>query len=275
MAQRAHPDLGSRAQSAEPRAPRALSRGQALVELAVFGSVLLLLLGVLLNYGLNAEYNQQAMMEAFRRALSLAPGPGKSSVTVIRDRYIPNPSNPFALGSVYPVAVSARVTKDPRMHETADTVEELPRLSLFVNTRPESQTPTRSYTTEGFRSGSSREVDPCEGEIMDPDLCRARCREDASPWYCSKLDQLFQGINKMSVQPGMRREARVNASLRKEESPSALRTTTHMESWRDRITRRVVSRRMGDESGRVGTEEIATTPKDVAPNDVTWTTPWN
>lgn len=89
----------------------AREKGQALLELAIFGSLLLLLLGALLNYGLNADYSQQVFMKTFREALRRANG-GSASVIVVRDRYIPNPANPFAIGSPLPVSASASVTKD-------------------------------------------------------------------------------------------------------------------------------------------------------------------
>jgi len=87
------------------------SRGQALIELAVFGSILILLLGALINYGLNTEYTQQVWMKSFREALGLASG-GSASVIVVRDRYLPNPGNPFATGSPLPVSAGASITRD-------------------------------------------------------------------------------------------------------------------------------------------------------------------
>jgi len=46
--------------------------GQAAVELAIFGSLILLALSVLLMYGQNLDNQQQVKMEAFRRALQKA-----------------------------------------------------------------------------------------------------------------------------------------------------------------------------------------------------------
>ena len=58
-------------QDFEPRttlhlAPR---RGQAMLELAVFGSLMVLVLGALVSYAMNSDYNQRQMMDSFRRAL--------------------------------------------------------------------------------------------------------------------------------------------------------------------------------------------------------------
>lgn len=76
-------------------------KGQSLVELSVFGSLLLLVLGVLLNYGLQYNYQQEVKMESFRRALKAA---GESNlaktqeVMLFKDLLIPDPSDRFALG---------------------------------------------------------------------------------------------------------------------------------------------------------------------------------
>ncbi len=110
-------------------AVRSQLRGQALLELAVFGSFLLLVLGALINYGLNTENTQWALMKSFRDALSRASG-GSASVTVVRDRYIPNPSSPFAVGSPVPVSASASVTKDFALH---DHQGGSPTLTLDIN----------------------------------------------------------------------------------------------------------------------------------------------
>jgi hypothetical protein len=87
-------------------------KGQSLVEAAVFGSLLLLVLGFLLDYGLRYNYGQQVKMEAFRRALKMA---GESDlvksqdIVLIKDVHIPNPSDMFALGVRSPFKGSASI----------------------------------------------------------------------------------------------------------------------------------------------------------------------
>ena len=44
-------------------------KGQAILELAIFGAILIMLLGALINYGLRYNYQQLAMQRAFRKAL--------------------------------------------------------------------------------------------------------------------------------------------------------------------------------------------------------------
>lgn len=89
--------------------------GQALLELAIFGSLLLMVLSVLVNYGFNADVTQRAVMQSFRHALDGARHASKDSqgqpsgmtYLLIQDKHIPNPANPFAIGSTTPVIASA------------------------------------------------------------------------------------------------------------------------------------------------------------------------
>ncbi|MFC1708479.1 hypothetical protein ACFL2J_00265 [Candidatus Omnitrophota bacterium] len=111
--------------------------GQALLELSVFGTLIILLIGVLVTYGLRYNYQQQASIEAFRVAQEAAQRldgdglpMGSSSVTIIRDRHIPDPSNPFGVGSLTPIMASASVTRDTRIDATADDYESLPKMTL-------------------------------------------------------------------------------------------------------------------------------------------------
>lgn len=145
-------------------------RGQALVELAILGSLLILLIGALINYGLNYDFQQQASMESFRAALGLASAPvpsepaksmGSATIALIKDRHIPNPSSPFATGSINPVSTSASVTRNFLLQETADTPDALPQLTLQVENvtggcpgsllSPAGSPPPCRYLTANFR----------------------------------------------------------------------------------------------------------------------------
>jgi hypothetical protein len=91
---------------------RADRKGQSLVEVAVFGSFLLLVLGFLLNQGLQYNYQQEAKMEAFRRSLLTASGssiPKPHSVQVIKDVHFPDPSDMFAMGERNAIRGTAEV----------------------------------------------------------------------------------------------------------------------------------------------------------------------
>jgi len=147
-------------------------RGQALVELAIFGSLLIMLVGALINYGLNYDYQQQAAMESFRKALGMASAPlpsdpttpaGSATTILIKDRHIPNPAHPFATGSLNPITGSASVTRNFALQENADAWDwsALPYIALqfdgAVNGCPGSQlspagsAPPCKYLTSGFR----------------------------------------------------------------------------------------------------------------------------
>ncbi len=101
----------------------ASSSGQAIVELSIFGAIFLMVLATLISYGLKYNYIQKAEMQAFRTAMKIAADPdrGSSSYMMIQDRHIPDPVEPFGIGSVMPVVTSASVTRTHRMDSLAET----------------------------------------------------------------------------------------------------------------------------------------------------------
>lgn len=177
-------------------------QGQAILELALFGSILIMLLGAILSYGLRYSQQQKTMMSAFRKALQESTDPnsgGQANVTVISDKHIPIPTNPFAIGSVSPFVSSASVIRSARLHETADTLEELPKTTIQI------QGQEFTYRTAGFRvvdmsSGSEKYkevygdanvdtdtgkiIDSCEGELMSYDGCKRQCRMITQTDFC-------------------------------------------------------------------------------------------
>lgn len=191
-------------------------RGQALLELAIFGSIALLALGALINYGLNADFTQQAMMESFRRALfsaAEAPNPGAPtgvSYIQLADRHIPNPSHPFMIGSVVPVTGEAdAVVRNFTSQETADTEAELPRTRVTIQgIELECPSAGPGCTTAGFRSEAindgnkekydeiygkdnidqdgQRVIDSCDGEIIDYEACVRQARQIVNPPFCQQ-----------------------------------------------------------------------------------------
>jgi hypothetical protein len=94
-------------------------RGQALVELAIFGSILLFCVTVMIQYALEGSYSQQVQMEAFRRAQKLAyykSGPGSASaVTLIKDKPIPDLRDQWGFAERSPVMGSGSVAWDSAM----------------------------------------------------------------------------------------------------------------------------------------------------------------
>jgi hypothetical protein len=122
--------------------------GQALLEVAIFGAIIVMLLGVLISYGLRYNYQQKAMQQAFRKSLSRAvaePGVPVSSV-IISDEHIPNPSDTFGVGSVTPfTGSSGGIIRDYQMAETAVDESSLPRVTMNINGQE------ISYKAAGFR----------------------------------------------------------------------------------------------------------------------------
>lgn len=127
-------------------------KAQAILELAIFGSLLLMLLGILINYGLRYNFQQQAMQETFRKALHSAAEADQAdkptSVThiTLKDKHIPNPSHPWAVGSITPITSSASVTRGYNMHLSADEENELPVIKMNIQGKE-----LESFTTAGFR----------------------------------------------------------------------------------------------------------------------------
>lgn len=100
-------------QTSDFRIPHSRKRGQAMVELAVFGSLFILVLASLIRFGLSVTYSQELKQEAFRKALKETVGNVSASYTVVEDRMVPSASpGPFALSPRTRVAGSGSVLWD-------------------------------------------------------------------------------------------------------------------------------------------------------------------
>jgi hypothetical protein len=318
-------------------------RAQALVELAIFGSLILMLLGILLSYGLRYGLQQKTMMHAFRKALELSGNEtqgGQASYLYIQDRHLPNPSNPWAIGSVVPFYASATVIRSYNLTETPDfgKYEELPQLTIEIKGSQGSRIYT--FKTAGFRKesinclsldkyyevygylnvkgegveeckdmikklidvpasqfGYDREslysdshiqsyfknnprwitiIDPCEGELLNYEVCKRQCRlitdptfcekecelgkekdsdkdcslicqqkMDKIPWYCDKLDTIFNfaiAKNKprtMGIQPDYKKETSINSQLTINQTGKVI-STSDIINWKDTTRREIV-----------------------------------
>ena len=106
-------------------------RAQSLIETAVFGAVILSILGTLVSYGLKYNFQQRATQHTFRKALASASADMRqSSYVLTRDKHISHPSDPFGVGSVEAFHDSASVIRNYRMHKTADNKEALPKMKM-------------------------------------------------------------------------------------------------------------------------------------------------
>lgn len=196
-----------------------LYKGQATLELAIFGSILIMLLGVLINYGLKYNYQQQVMQQAFREALASAAvsmnphTPISVSHSLVKDKHIPVPADPFAVGSILPSSSGASVTRNYELMKTPDYEDELPQTVINV------QGTQYSFKAAGFRdevideeslsryqeiygsinvwkdesvppaadgSISVKIIDSCAGEIMNYDTTVRQCRLIVDAEACTK-----------------------------------------------------------------------------------------
>jgi len=106
-------------------------KAQSLVETAIFGGVFLFILGVLVSYGLKYNFQQRTSQHAFRKALASASRDMREATYfLVRDKHIPSPSDPFGVGSAEGFSGSAIVVRNYRIDKTADTKEELPRITM-------------------------------------------------------------------------------------------------------------------------------------------------
>ncbi len=75
-----------------------MKRGQAMIELAVFGSLTMFTMAFMIRYGLQYNYSQVTQQETFRLALARAHEAyplQQASVFLIRDRRMVDPTSPF------------------------------------------------------------------------------------------------------------------------------------------------------------------------------------
>ena len=144
-------------------------KGQAVAEMAIFGSLVLLLFGSLLSYGQRYNDQQYVQMEAFRRALKKAndglgtegSGAGASArYQLIENRRHADLSGNFRKGSAQSFSSSSNVFwAVPSMGQRAGNlnVYKINEDEKQVNYRdyvPEEQDETRSFQTEELSTNS-------------------------------------------------------------------------------------------------------------------------
>lgn len=87
------------------------NKAQSILELAIFGSIILFLLGVLIQYGISFNYQQHLAMQTFRKALQISRnrsmGSPQVSLTAVKDLPVPDPSNPLGVVETSPVTAGA------------------------------------------------------------------------------------------------------------------------------------------------------------------------
>ncbi len=96
--------------------PKFMGKGQALTEVAIFGSILLFCMAILVQYGLQANYQQEVEMEAFRKAQKMAferSGPNAAtSLVLLKDKPFPDSRDQFGFAERNTVAAGQGVVWD-------------------------------------------------------------------------------------------------------------------------------------------------------------------
>ena len=144
-------------------------KGQALVELATFGTILLFCLAMLVNFGLQANYQQEIEMKAFRQAMQQAynndsKGPSAGSdVNLIEDKVGINTQDPYGVSERYPFGAGSKVTwnnniMDEYLDQSNNTRPEyLPQTSYKVNAEvlgPYTTANYKRYPPQGSYNGN-------------------------------------------------------------------------------------------------------------------------
>lgn len=114
-------------------------RGQTITELAVFGSLLLLVLAYFVRWGIILNHQQYLNMRAFRLALTaayydapcLTPNNASSTVVLAQDKRVPDPQDTTGLGTFQTAQAQSTVVWGDNLLETqADPLNPLQRTDM-------------------------------------------------------------------------------------------------------------------------------------------------
>jgi hypothetical protein len=159
--------------------------GQSLVELASFGAVLLLCVGMLLQYGMQANYQQNLQMQTFRKAMRVAyykTGPGSSvSLSSTYHKGIPDPRDSWGNADRRPISASASVTWDNNLQSMyIDEYGEAPRQSDLARSIIEIDNIDDAHNTLGLSTtdiddGAIDNIDSNKGAFKTADYGEGGC----------------------------------------------------------------------------------------------------
>ncbi|MFZ5800501.1 MAG: hypothetical protein ACOY3D_03865 [Candidatus Omnitrophota bacterium] len=136
-------------------------QGQTASELAIFGAILVFVIGALVSYSLLFNYSQKLQMMAFRQALKeshaidgmsasliIPLSRRTASVVVIEDRLMPELSSAFGIGTRSAAVGSATVSYNRHLYSqpTYGDSADLPRVDFFINGQ------LFSFTTAGYKA---------------------------------------------------------------------------------------------------------------------------
>jgi len=150
-------------------------KAQSLLEISIFGALLLVFIAALFSYGLRNNYSQQITQQTFRKALTLAKKNRQTTYIYTSDRHIPDPTNPFAQGSFMPTSSMSSITRNYMMNERPESIEALPALAIDI----------KGSTCPG--SGGPQGAPDCLTCADDDDICNNNCQRSpagsAPPCY--------------------------------------------------------------------------------------------
>ncbi len=159
--------------------------GQSILEIALFGAIIMAIIAAMLQYGLKYNFEQRAMMRAFRRSLA-ATGDydrgNQGSVTYLQDRHIPNPGNfQGAVGSVMPFASGSSVVRNYQLINTPDSPSELPLSYIYVN---DDRNPYRFVTARYKFETANEDQYKKLGEVYGDLYVKDANTNEVPDWYC-------------------------------------------------------------------------------------------
>ena len=134
-------------------------KAQAVLELAVFGSILILAIGFLVTYAQQFDFSQRLQMQSYREALHSSYWKGvlgeyteqQTNLAVIKDKPFAEPSDPFRLLSRQPTGASTSLAWSNNLmlgwgdEDNFENPYFLPKLSLEINNK------TYVFTTAGYK----------------------------------------------------------------------------------------------------------------------------
>lgn len=146
-------------------------KGQSLIELAIFSTVIFLAMGVLVSYALSYNHNQHLTMLANKRARHLATQAHNTylyaSVAVVFDKPVASVSNMFGIPKRVPVVASSSAVHSNDLYSEMDGVdEELPRVVYDINGKTYALK-TAAFVTKSFTEDDAKRkawIDDWNGE---------------------------------------------------------------------------------------------------------------
>ncbi len=184
-------------------------KGQALVELAVFSSLFLFTLAMLIQYGLNFNYQQEHNMRVFRQALDQAASAGEhaqqGSVMLLNDRAYPDPQDNLSIPQHYPVSASAGVLWSNKLQGrleygldegTGKMKDDRPRLVMQVNNLPiEGSNEEGQVLTAGYKEMSLLPTDMVRKLKQNEPVCNGMDCQNSTDIYPSSGSWEWQDIS--------------------------------------------------------------------------------